>query len=597
MMQHAAARTPEQDLTTPVNQWLQSFNAALERRDAVAATALFTPDGHWRDVLAMTWHLYTASGSDQIRALLDDKLAAVRPANFRIDPQRTDPRWVSRAGQQALEALLAFDTAIGHGSGVLRLVPDAGARMRAWTLSTNLEELTGHEEHIGERRPTGPEGLRDFGAQNWLDQRRKTAEYSDRDPVVIVVGAGQAGLNIAARLGALGVDTLIVERNARIGDNWRKRYHSLTLHNEVFVNHFAYMPFPANWPVYISKDKLANWFEGYAEAMELNCWTNTEFVRGSYDDRAERWSMELRRADGTLRTLKPRHVLFAVGASPIASKPQLPGLQSFKGTVTHSEGYVTGTPWRGKRAFVLGTGTSGHDVAQDLHACGADVTLIQRSPTYVVSLKEGQRTYLIYREGVPYLDVDLIGTSMPYPLVYRSHQLAAAESRKQDAKLLKDLDAAGFRLEFLDGDPGYGPRYWNRGGGYYFNVGCSDLIIRGEVKLMQYSDVERFVPEGMQLKDGRSVPMDLLVLATGYKGQQEVARRLLGDAVADRIGPVWGISERGELRNMFVRTPQKGLWFIAGSLAQSRIYSKYLALQIKATEVGLMPLALPQGLA
>ncbi len=593
MTQHAEAKA--QDVVAMTNQWLQAFNAALARRDARAAADLFASDGYWRDILAMTWHIASFSGAADIHDLLQRSLEQVRPADFRINPDRVGPRWVMRAGRETLEALIAFRTALGRGEGVLRLVPD-GNGVRAWTISTNLEELSGHEERIGDRRPTGPEGLRDFGAENWLDQRRKTAAHIDRDPTVLVVGGGQAGLNIAARLGALGIDTLIVERNARIGDNWRKRYHSLTLHNEVFVNHFAYMPFPANWPIYISKDKLANWFECYAEAMELNCWTSTEFVRGDYDDKAERWTVEVRRDGGTRRTLRPRHVVFAVGASPLPAKPQLLGIESFKGTVTHSEGYVTGTPWRGKRAFVLGTGTSGHDVAQDLHACGAQVTLIQRSPTYVVSLKEGQRTYLIYREGVPYEDVDLIGTSMPYPLVYRSHQLAAMESKKQDAKLLQDLEGAGFRLEFLEGDPGYGPRYWNRGGGYYFNVGCSDLIIRGEVGLMQYSDIERFVPEGIQLKNGSSIPMDLLVTATGYKGQQEVARQLLGDAIADRIGPVWGISPRGELRNMFVRTQQEGLWFIAGSLAQCRIYSKYLALQIKAGEVGLMPLALPAEL-
>ena len=242
-------------------QWLADFDAALQRRDAAAAADLFLPDGHWRDILAFTWHITTVSGVAHIRKVLADAIASVQPKRFRVDPRRTPPRRVSRAGTEAIEALFAFETAVGRGNGVLRLVPDprAPGRLSAWTLSTTLEELAGYEERIGDRRPIGPSDYRDFGAENWLDRRRNALAYADRDPAVIIVGAGQAGLALAARLTQLEVDTLVVERHARIGDNWRNRYHSLTLHNEVYVNHLPYMPFPPSWPVYITKDKLANW--------------------------------------------------------------------------------------------------------------------------------------------------------------------------------------------------------------------------------------------------------------------------------------------------------------------------------------------------
>jgi putative flavoprotein involved in K+ transport len=130
--------------------------------------------------------------------------------------------------------------------------------------------------------------------------------------------------------------------------------------------------------------------------------------------------------------------------------------------------------------------------------------------------------------------------------------------------------------------------YLRRGGGYYFNVGCSELIINGQIGLIQFSDIERFVAEGARLRDGSILPADLLVLATGYKNQQEAVRLYLGDAIADRIGPVWGFDDGGELRNMWRQTAQPGLWFTAGSLAQCRIFSRYLALQIKAIEEGLL---------
>jgi cation diffusion facilitator CzcD-associated flavoprotein CzcO len=577
--------------------WFAAFNAALQNADGDALAGLFVADGHWRDVLALTWHLGTVSGAAEVGGALARAAQSARPEGFRVDPRRTPPRHVTRAGTACVEVLFAFDTTAGPGSGVLRLIPDPdqGGKMRGWTMSTTLDELRGHEERIGARRPKGPSDLRDFGGDNWLDLRRKARAYEDHDPAVLVVGGGQAGLAIAARLGVLGVDTLIVDRHERVGDNWRKRYHSLTLHNEVFVNHMPYMPFPPSWPVYIPKDMLANWFESYVEAMEINFWTSTEFVGASYDDAAERWTVTLKRTDGAERVLHPRHLVFATGVSSIPHVPELPGLSSFRGTVVHSSHFADGTAWKGKKALVLGTGTSGHDVAQDLYANGADVSLIQRSMTYVVSLTEAQKVYAIYGEGIPFEDCDLLATSVPYPVLLRTYQLSTVEMRRNDQELLDKLAERGFRLHYGEDESGFQMMYLRRGGGYYFNVGCSNLIVDGKVGLLHYHDLDRFTPEGARMKDGSTVAADLLVLATGYKSQQDVVRRLLGDTVADRIGPVWGFDDGGELRNMWKRTAQKGLWFTAGSLAQCRIYSRFLAMQVKACEEGLLPLALPAG--
>ena len=211
-----------------------------------------------------------------------------------------------RAGTKCIEAIFRFETALGRASGVLRLLP--GDPPKAWTLLTALDELKGHEEQVGSRRPTGQLYSRDFAGPNWLERRNSRREFADREPAALVVGGGQAGLSIAARLGQLGVDTLVVDRWPRVGDNWRRRYDALTLHNQVHVNHLPYMPYPPSWPVYIPKDKLANWFESYAEAMELNYWTGSEFERGHYDEAAGRWSVTVRRADGSRRELQPRHV-------------------------------------------------------------------------------------------------------------------------------------------------------------------------------------------------------------------------------------------------------------------------------------------------
>jgi len=491
-----------------------------------------------------------------------------------------------------IEAFFAFETAVGACSGIVRLVPDPEnpGDVKCWILMTALDEIRGHEELIGERRPGGQEYARQYGPDNWLDLRNKAVKYEDREPAVLVVGAGQAGLTVAARLSVLGVDTLLVDRFQRIGDNWRHRYHSLTLHNEVWVNDLPYMPFPPNWPVYIPKDKLANWFESYAEAMELNVWTQTELTNGSYDEAAGVWNVTLHNvADGSERVVKPRHVIFATGVSAIPIMPNLPGMDDFAGTVMHSGAYKSGKEWDGKKAVVVGTGTSGHDVAQELTTCGADVTLMQRSPTHVVSLKQAQRVYAHYFEGPPVEDSDLLATASPYPVMIQSFQLLTKSMLQEDQDLLSGLEQRGFKLDDGGEDrTGFQMMYLRHGGGYYFNVGASDMIIDGRIKLVHYDDMETFVPEGMRMKDGTVVPADLLVTATGYLNLQDTVRKFMGDEIAERTGPVWGFGEGQELRNMWQRTPQPGLWFTAGSLAQCRIYSKYLALQIKACEEGLL---------
>lgn len=572
--------------STTATAWLEAFENALARNDAQAAAALFLPDGHWRDVLAFGWDIVTCNGAASIAERLGATLARTQPRGFRLAESRTPPRRVKRAGIECIEAMFAFDTATGPCEGVLRLVTtDAGPR--AWVLLTTLDAIAGHEERLNRAGAGEADYQRDFGGENWLDKRLRRQRYEDREPAVLVIGAGQSGLGIAARLGALGVDTLVVDRQERIGDNWRKRYHALTLHNEVHVNHLPYMPFPPTWPVFIPKDMLASWFEAYAEAMELNVWTSTDFLGGDWDEAAGHWRVKVRRGDGSERELRPRHIVFATGVSSIPVKPRLPGLEDFKGQVLHSGAYTEGSAWKGRPTMVMGSGNSGHDVAQDLAASGSDVTIVQRSSTYVVGIREAQRVYSIYAEGIPFEDCDLLAMAAPLPVLKHAYKLSTAHSRKEDKPLLDALEARGFKLDYGPGEMGFQMKYLEQGGGYYFNVGASDMIVDGRIGLLHFSEIDRFVAEGIRRKDGSVMPVELLVLATGYLNQQEQVRHFLGDAIAERIGPVWGFGEDGELRNMWRPTGQDGLWFTAGSLAQSRIYSKVLALRIQAQELGL----------
>ena len=569
-----------------VEQWLDKFNVALHSGSQASVASLFAPDGYWRDLLAFTWTITPCEGPEAIAALMVAKQATAKARGFAIAEGRTPPRRMQRAGIEVIEGIFQYETEIGRGFGVVRLL--ARAPTQAFQLMTNLHELKGFEEKIGKRRPTGEAYSRNFGGTNWKDQRIASQRYTDREPTVLVVGGGQAGLTIAATLRHLGVDTLVIDRLARVGDCWRTRYHSLALHNPTDFNHLPYMPFPPNWPVYLSKDMVADWFEAYAWAMEINFWTSSELVSDHYDQATSRWKALVRNADGSERTVRPKHLIFANGLVGFPQIPELPGLKDFRGEVMHTTAYTNGANWRGKKALILGTGTSAHDVAQDLHANGADATIIQRGKTMVLSIDPSAKlTYGVY-EGIPLEDGDLMVTTNTLPVLQRNLQLITSRMVDFDRKLIDGLIARGFKWHDGDDHAGHNMMIRKRYGGYYLDAGCAELIIKGEVGLLQYEQIERFAPGGVLLKDGSTKPADLIVLATGFVTQEVLVSKLLGEEIAKKVGPVWGIAPDGEMNNMWKRTTQEGLWFVGGSFANCRIFSRFVALQIKAIEEGLL---------
>jgi cation diffusion facilitator CzcD-associated flavoprotein CzcO len=576
-----------------VAAWTARFGAALDDADPDRLAACFVEDGHWKDLLTFGWDFRAHSGREEIRAGFAGALDRTGPRDVRRAADRSAPRLLKRSGRPVVEAFLDLDTDIGRASVFVRLLLDESdpTASRAWIVLTALQEIRGFEERIGDRRPTGAAHPERVAGENWLDGRLRAQRFEDRDPQVLIVGGGHAGLSIAARLQQMGVDALIVERNARLGDNWRHRYHSLTLHNEVWANSLPYLPFPPTWPTFLPKDKLAGWLEAYAEFMELNVWTDTEFVHAAFDESTGHWTARVRTGDRPERVLRVPHVVLATGSvSGLPRVPDMPGLDSFGGEVLHSSRFAGGAPHAGKRAVVVGTGNSGHDVAQDLHRHGADVNLVQRSPTCVISLQpSGTMVYALYSEGPPIEDVDLITAAIPYPLLTSSYQWLTRKTCELDRDLLDGLHAAGFETDFEPDQTGFHMRYLRSGGGYYINVGCSDLIARREIGLVQARDIDRFTHGGLRLADGTEIPCELVVLATGYENQQEGVRRLLGDDIADRVGRIWGFDDDHFMRNMWRRTPQQGLWIMGGAMNESRLYSRFLALQIRADLAGLLP--------
>jgi cation diffusion facilitator CzcD-associated flavoprotein CzcO len=575
-------------------RWAAQFASALERRDAEGLAAQFARDGHWKDLLSFTWEHRTFSGRESIQAAFAATLEYAQPSNFRVAPTRTPPRFQRRSGKDVLEGYCDFDTRFGGGTAFVRLLLTAAEprEPRLWLLLTTLQALKGYEERIAERRPSGNEFAMNESGVSWREQRESRRAFADRDPEVVVVGAGQAGLTIAARLGQLGVDTLVVERHTRVGDNWRERYESLTLHNEIMANHLPYLPFPETWPLWLSKDQVANWLESYAEHLELNVWTGTTLAHASYDAAARLWRANLRGADAGERQITCRHLIIATGASgALPHVPKLPGIDDFAGTVIHSREFRNGADYAGKRVIVVGTGNSGHDIAQDLVVKGAKkVWLLQRGPTCVVSLTPtAAMIYKIYGEGNPTEDVDLINAASPYPVLEDSYRFITRRGAEQDSQLLEGLNKAGFKTYFGSDGTGFQMMFMRGEGGYYIDVGCSKLIADGTIEVIQAEDTQSWSKRGLTMKDGSVIECDAAILATGFKNMQETVRAILGGEIADKIGPVWGFDEHFQMRNMWRRTAQPGLWLTGGALLDSRLYSHFLAIEIRAELVGMLP--------
>ena len=501
--------------------WLAAFETALASRDAARIAALFHQDCHWRDILAFTWHLTSAEGRDDVAARLAADQERTGAHGFHLPPRsQAAARGQAPRHRQRRGDLRVRDRGWSRGrhqSG-FRRTQDAGDAMKAWLVSTTLA-VAGRATRK-RSAPTGPPAppIRAISAATTgRTCAARPVAYDDREPAVLVIGGAQAGLSIAARLNQLDVDTLVVEKWPRIGDSWRKRYHSLALHNSIHLNHLPYMEFPPTWPRYIPKDMLGNWFEFYADAMEINCWTDTEFVGGTWDETAKCWTATLKRADGTERIVRPRHLVFANGVSSYPMIPDLPGLEDFKGEVIHSEGFDSGAAWEGKNALILGTGSSANDIALDLHSHGVNTTLIQRGSTTVVSIDPSARlNEAIWDEGGPLEDCDLIVSSATPPLIVKAYKSVTKRMLELDKEMIEGLKGIGFKHDFGEDETGHQMKYFRRGGGYNLDAGSSALMIKGELGLLQYDRIERFTADGALLKDGSTVPADLIVLATGY---------------------------------------------------------------------------------
>ncbi|EER39118.1 flavin-binding monooxygenase [Histoplasma capsulatum var. duboisii H88] len=575
-----------------VVEWVDKFRTSLAQANVSDLQKLFLTDAWLRDMVVLSWDLRTISGANKVAAYFQENLERAKFEKFHPrESERFEPQFKTvKPGLQWIETMFDFETETGKGSGMLRLVRDSDDIWKAYMLGFVLQGLKGYEE-ISSLNDSNK------GSDAIVDNSRQEKSFTDIEPTVLVIGAGQAGLMIGARLGKLGIPTLIIERNSRVGDNWRKRYRTLVTHDPVQYSQMPYLPFPSGWPLYTPKDKLADWLETYARVMELNVWTNTEIEKSEYDEKSKTWSVIVRSNDGVTRTVHPHHIVLATGHSGKPLMPNFPGKEKFKGEIYHSSQYKDASEHagiKGKKVVVVGTGNSGHDIAQDFYENGAEVTMLQRRGTFVISQKHGVSALVagMYDEsGPPTDEADTYVQSMPIPVQFALHVSVVKMLREgADKATLEGLTRAGFKLDACRDGAGIFKKYFTRGGGYYIDVGCSKLIVDGKIKVKQSDGgIEQFDSDGLVLADGKGTKLaaDIVVLATGYDNMKSTARKIMGDKVADQLYSSWGLDEEGELNAMWRYSGHPDFWYMGGNLALCRFFSRLLALQILGVEEGL----------
>jgi len=435
----------------------------------------------WRDKVVFAWEYRTFNGQDDIQKAADDLLPTTPCSNFRL----LDPQPAVQAPYpdlQYIQVHLAFDTDVVGASAVVNLVQTQQG-FKVWTMHTAIESL-----HQFPELPNRDGHM--IGPLSWVAQREIDTKFETSQPEVVIIGGGHNGLMMGARLKALGVPTLILERNERIGDNWRKRYEALSLHFPHWADHFPYMPYPEHWPVYTPAAKLGDWLEWYVSAMELYVWTQASVVDCQQDSDTGRWTLSVDRVGHENRTLTPKHVVMATSLAGVPQMPTIAGMDQFKGTVRHSTAHDSSREWVGKKVLVVGTSSSGFDTAYDFARRGIDVTLLQRSPTYIMSLTHSVPRIIGGYEpknGVrPSLDIqDRIAYSMPVGPGEELGRRLANELLELDAELIQGMEAAGFKTWAGQRGTGTQTLGYTKNGGFYFDAGACDHVISGNIKIEQ----------------------------------------------------------------------------------------------------------------
>ncbi|PYH78986.1 putative flavo protein [Aspergillus uvarum CBS 121591] len=556
------------------------LSTAMSEGDAQTFAGLFLDYGVWRDKLSFTWDFRTFNFRKAILKAASDLLPLTKATNFNfLEPAP----WVSRPYPDfsQLQFVVSFDTEIVHASAVINAVL-AKDGWKIYTMHTVAESLKEFPEQAA------PDGHM-TGITSWESQRSEAINIVD--PEVLIIGGGQNGLAIAARLKALGMENLIIERSDEVGDIWKKRYEYLSLHFPHWPDALPYFKYPQYWPTYTPAQKQGLYMEWYASALELNVWTKSEVVKAE-QDADNQWTVVINKEGNETRILHPKQVIMATSLCGVPFTPAVPGMDDFQGVIRHSSAQKSAREFIGKKVCVVGTSSSGFDTAYECARLGIDVTLLQRSPTYVMSLTHSVPRML--KDYAPDKNGNLPDTETQDRIMFSTPVGPGEELARRTAKVLEELDlpllealnARGLRTWRGQRDTGNFTLGQTRNGGFYFDAGACEEIINGNITV-EPGFIEKFTKDKVILNGGREKEFDLVVFATGFSNMLDSIRATLGENAASRCGSIWGIDEEGEYKAAYRETGLPNLWIMVGSLPMTRYASKLLALRLKALREGI----------
>lgn len=561
---------------------LKSLSACMGNGNAQEFADMFLDYGVWRDKMSFTWDYRTFNFKPAIMKAAGDLFPTTKATNFSFltpSPKivRPYPDFVQ------LQFILSFETELVEASAVANCVFTREG-WKIYTMYTVAEQLRQFPE-------ISPYDGHMTSSISWEKQRAKDIDAADPD--ILIIGGGQNGLALAARCKALGMKNLIVERSEEIGDVWKKRYEYLSLHFPHWPDDLPYFSYPKHWPTYTPAQKQGLYMNWYASALELNVWTMSS-VTSAEQDGAGNWTVLVNKGGIETRTLHPKQVVMATSLCGVPLTPVIPGMSNFKGIVRHSVAHDNGSDFVGKKVCVVGTSSSGFDTAFDCSRRGIDVTLLQRSPTYIMSLTHSvPRAIGNYAPDTKGNRPDLEEQDR---LFFGTPVGPGEELARRNAKVLEDLDRP-----LLDALNARGLRTWRgqrgtgnstlgqtRNGGFYFDAGACDHIIDGKIKV-ESGYIQSFTEDKVILSGNREREFDLVVFATGFSNTIDSVRATLGEEIAGKCGPIWGVDEEGEFKTAYRETGVPNFWIMVGFLPMSRYHSKLLAMRLKALSEGISP--------
>ncbi|KAK5630554.1 hypothetical protein RRF57_006269 [Xylaria bambusicola] len=599
-------------VATEAQAVLDDFNSALDSNDVDALAGMFYAEqAFWRDFATLTSHWRTFSKSS-VAAAAFMKLKAARQLEGMIelvgDPSlvvASPVLLIFSAVKTFINCMISFrirSPAIGCG-GRMMLLPvktDGGngpISWKIWVLSTWIDSLINYPED----------------EKLLLAPSRQLSELETIDTAVFILGAGTAGLMAAAGLKALGVDTIVADRNDQIGDNWAKRYDSVKIHVPTSNCEMPYLRYrkELRTPHKLTKSDIAEHLIQYAEELHLNVLLSATVQSTIFDQSEKKWTIILKLADRSRKIITSKHFIQATGfgcGKPYV--PPIPGKDLYKGVIIHSSQYrnpqilaKNGV----KSVVVVGSANTAFDVIEDCHTEGLQTTMVARSPTYVFPYK-----YVMDPRGLGAYDrmpldvADKLLNTTPQALAGRiTHGVFAHFASLEPDRYLA-LRQAGFPvLDSRDPLTDLQHHLLERGGGHYVDIGGTELISDGKVSVRGLVEPTSYTETGLKFSDGSSITTDAVIWCTGFRDFQTAAVDSLGGANSDyndhkdvltpeeivaRMDACWGVDTEGETRGMGKRHLRlDNYWTIGGGLQHQRWQARNVVKQIKLELEGLLP--------